>query len=61
MTYVVVYGCGEAIIVEATTAEEAMVNDDLGCPPSRVVPLAEVRLKGGTWEKNGVLRCEVEL
>jgi hypothetical protein len=52
-------GCGEAVIRTGASIEEVNQPDDLGCPVLRIRPLLQVELRGGVWEKDGELRCEI--
>lgn len=60
-TLVVLFDCGEAIVVYGLTEAEAWeVRDDRGCAPVGVYPPARVVLRGEPWTKNGLMRCQVE-
>jgi hypothetical protein len=52
-------GCQEAVIRTGGSLEEVNQPDNLGCPVLRIRPLLEVELRGGLWEKDGELRCEL--
>lgn len=58
-SYVVEFGCDEAVIRTGDTAASVTYPDDLGCLPTRVRPLAEVPLRGDPWDKNGETRVSM--
>jgi hypothetical protein len=52
-------GCGEAVIRTGASLEDVNQPDGLGCPALRIRPLLDVELRGGLWEKDGELRCDL--
>jgi hypothetical protein len=59
-SWVVVFDCGEAALVEGIDEEEAwQVKDPLDCLPVAVYPLYRVVLKDVPWCKDGMMRCSI--
>jgi hypothetical protein len=52
-------GCQEAVIRTGGSPGDVNEPDDLGCPVLCIRPLLEAELRGGVWEKDGELRCEL--
>lgn len=58
--YVVEFaGCEEAVVRVGTSPDAVAFPDDGGCKPTRIRPLAEVRLRSMPWMKGGELRVSV--
>src|ERR1044072_5011141 len=57
--WVVEFDCDEAVLRRGSSPGSVSGPDDLGYPPLRIRPLAEVQLRGDPWVKNGETRVLV--